>query len=84
MSEALFAINLKGELMSATFYKIDNELLKRNLLDEDLIEKILQRSNDPEKRDWSFTYRDVQIDILNRNSLKVEFFVSRNEPNNSW
>ena len=84
MSEALFSINLKGELMSATFYRIDNELLERNLLDEELVKEILQRAKDSDKIDWSFTHKDVRVDILNKNSWKVEFFASRDEPNNSW
>ena len=33
MSEVLFAINLKGELMYASYFKIDDKLLKTNLLD---------------------------------------------------
>ncbi len=83
MAEALFSINLKGELISATYYKIDDELLKRNLLDELLIDQILERSKNPERFLWNFDYGDIRVDILSSNSWKIEFFVSRNEPTHS-
>ena len=80
MAEALFSISHNGELMSAAYYTIDNELLNKNLLDEQLIDQILERSKHPEHFLWSFNYGDIRVEILSRNSWKVEFFVSRNEP----
>ena len=66
--------------MSASYYTIDDELLKQNLLDELLIDQILERSKYPERFLWSFQYGDIRVDILDRNSWKVEFFVSRMSP----
>jgi len=66
--------------MSASYYTIDDELLKHNLLDDLLIDQILERSKYPERFLWSFEHGELRVDILSRNSWRIEFFVSRNEP----
>ena len=76
MVEALFSINLKGELMSATFFKADDILHKDDMVDEYLISRVLKRANNPKKYEWSFSHDKYHIDILNRYDTKVEFFVS--------
>lgn len=80
MAEALFTINLSGELISARYYTIDDDLLNRKFLDERLVKLILKRSGNPKKYEQSFDCGDVRIDILGRNDWRVDFFVSRNEP----
>lgn len=78
MAEAFFSINNKGEVMSAAYYTIDNELLQHNLLDDFLLHHILERADNPDKWEWSFDTGHLRIDILSRNDWKTEFFVSRN------
>jgi hypothetical protein len=51
MTEALFSINNKGKLISATYYTITDETLKKNLFSNDLIIEIFRRVNDSECKD---------------------------------
>jgi len=32
------------------------------------------------KKEWSFTYEDLQVEIVKRHKNKIEFFVSRDIP----
>jgi hypothetical protein len=80
MVEALFSINHKGELMSAAYYTIDDQFLKENVLDEMLITRIMKRSKNPKRFSWTFEHGELRVDILSRNSWRIEFFISRNEP----
>lgn len=79
MVEALFAISLQGELLRATFFKADDVLLKDDIVDEYLIERILKRASSPRRFKWSFTHDRFRIDILKKCKSKVEFFVSIDE-----
>lgn len=76
MVEALFAINLDGEVMSATFFKSGDILHKDDIIDGYLISCILKRANNPKKCEWSFSHGRYRIDILTKTHWKVEFFVS--------
>ncbi len=80
MAEALFAVNNEGELISSTYFTIDDDLLSRKFLNELLVHQIIERANHPEHWEWSFTNGDMRIDILNKTEWKVEFFVSKDGP----
>lgn len=77
MTEALFSINNDGQLMSSTFYTITHETLKRKLLSDELIEEVIRRVIELDQKEWSFTFKDIQFEILKRHDYKIEFFASR-------
>ena len=80
MTEALFSITPAGELISARYYTITRDTLNRRIISDELIEEILLRSQDQESRDWHFSFKDLQVDILEKYEHKIEFFVSRDIP----
>lgn len=82
MTEVLCSINNAGELISALYYTITRETLERKIISDELIEEILLRSSDQEKKDWNFTFDDLQVEILKKLEYKIEFFVSRVIPTN--
>jgi hypothetical protein len=77
MTEVLFAINLKGELISARYYSITKETLEKKLLSDELLIEVLHRAKAPEGKDWNFRFEDIEVEILKRYEHKVEFFASR-------
>ena len=76
MVEALFSVNLQGEVMSATFFNVDHILLKDDIVDESLISRVLKYAKNPKRYRWSFCHEMYRIDILKKHGAKVEFFVS--------
>lgn len=80
MTEALFSINNSGKLISAHYYTITQETLKRKLLSEELIEEVIRRVIKQDCKDWNFTFEDLQVEILKRHEYKIDFFVSRDIP----
>jgi hypothetical protein len=80
MTEALFQINNDGQLMSSTFYTITQETLKKKLLSDELIEDVIRRVIELDKKEWSFSFEDLQVDIVKRHDYKIEFYVSRDIP----
>ncbi|MCG2811725.1 MAG: hypothetical protein L6428_09740 [Candidatus Aminicenantes bacterium] len=80
MTEALFQINNDGQLMSSTFYTISQRTLKRKLLSNELIKEIIRRVIELDQKEWSFTFEDLQVEIVKRHDYKIDFFVSRDIP----
>lgn len=80
MTEALFSINNAGELISAAYYTITTETLEREIISDELLLEVLHRANDPNSKDWNFTFDDLQVEIIKKLEYKVEFFVSRDIP----
>jgi len=80
MTEVLFSINLKGELISARYYTLTSETLEKKLLSDELLLEVLHRAKDLEGKNWNFRFEDVQVEILKKCDYKVEFFVSRDVP----
>lgn len=66
--------------MSSTFYTITQETLKRKLLSDELIEEAIRRVIELDQKEWSFTFGDLQVEIVKRHKHKIEFFVSRDIP----
>ena len=77
MTEALFSITPAGELISTRYYTITPETLAREIITEELIDEILQRSNFGYGKHWSFSFEDLKIEILKKCDHKIDFFVSR-------
>jgi len=77
MTEALFAINNDGQLISATYYTITPETLERKLLTEELINEVISRVIEQDCKNWSFIFEDLRVEILKKLKYKIEFFVSR-------
>jgi ferritin-like protein len=80
MTEALFSINNAGKLISARYYTITQETLKHKLLSEELIEEVIRRVIEQNRKDWNFTFDNMQVEILKKHEYKVDFFVSRDIP----
>jgi len=77
MTEALFSINNAGQLTSALYYTITAETLECEIISDELLLEVLHRANDPNSKDWNFTFDDLQVEIIKKLEYKIEFFVSR-------
>jgi len=73
MTEALFQINNDGQLMSSTFYTVTQETLKKKLLSDELIEEVIRRVIELDKKEWSFSFEDLQVEIVKRHKHKIDF-----------
>lgn len=80
MTEALFSINNAGKLLSALYYTITAETMEREIISDELLIEVLHRANDPNSKDWNFTFEDLQVEIVKKHEYKIEFFVSRDIP----
>lgn len=80
MTEALFSINNDGQLMGTRYYTITPETLKRKLLSDELIDEVIRRVIERDRKDWKFSFEDIQVEILKKHDYKIEFFVSRDIP----
>jgi len=61
MTEALFSINNAGKLISARYYTITWETMKKKILSEELIDEVIQRVIEKDCEDWNFTFENMQI-----------------------
>ena len=77
MTEVLFSINNAGKLISARYYTITRETMKKKILSEELIDEVIRRVIEQDSKDWNFTFEDLQVEILKKHEYKVDFFVSR-------
>jgi len=66
--------------MSALYYTITPETMKRKLLSDELIAEVIRRVIECCRDDWKFSFEDINVEILKKHEYKVEFFVSRDVP----
>jgi len=80
MTEVLFSINNAGKMISARYYTITWETMEKKILPEELVDEVIRRVIKQDRKDWNFTFDNMQVEILKKFEYKVEFFVSRDIP----
>lgn len=80
MTEALFSITNAGKLISARYYTITWETMEKKILSEELVDEVIRRVIKQNRKDWYFTFNNMQVEILKKHEYKVDFFVSRDIP----
>lgn len=80
MTEVFFSINNAGKLISARYYTITWETMEKKILSEELVDEVIRRVIKQDRKDWYFTFDNMQVEILKKFDYKVDFFVSRDIP----